>query len=54
VNQPGKPTSAADGVLLAALEGALILARTQRNIEPLDTVERFFASRAPKPVAHTI
>jgi AcrR family transcriptional regulator len=34
-------------VLVAALEGALILARTQRNIEPLDTVERFFASRAP-------
>jgi len=36
-------------VLMAALEGALILARAQRNIEPLDTVERFFASRAPKP-----
>ena len=34
-------------VLMAALEGALILARAQRNIEPLDTVERFFASRAP-------
>lgn len=34
-------------VLLAALEGALMLARAQRNIEPLDTVERFFASRAP-------
>jgi len=27
---------------IAALEGALILARAQRNIEPLDTVERFF------------
>ncbi|MGH3141791.1 MAG: TetR/AcrR family transcriptional regulator [Gaiellales bacterium] len=36
-------------VLLAALEGALILARAQRDIEPLDTVERFFASRAPSP-----
>jgi AcrR family transcriptional regulator len=36
-------------VLLAALEGALILARAQRSIEPLDTVERFFASRAPDP-----
>ena len=36
-------------VLLAALEGALILARAQRNIEPLDTVDRFFASRAPDP-----
>jgi len=36
-------------VLLAALEGALMLARAQRNIELLDTVERFFASRAPEP-----
>ena len=36
-------------VLMAALEGALILARAQRRIEPLDTVERFFASRAPDP-----
>jgi AcrR family transcriptional regulator len=36
-------------VLLAALEGALILARAERDIEPLDTVERFFASRAPEP-----
>ena len=36
-------------VLMAALEGALMLARAQRNIEPLDTVERFFASRAPDP-----
>ena len=34
-------------VLMAALEGALILARAQRSIEPLDTVERFFASRVP-------
>jgi len=34
-------------VLMAALEGALIVARAERNIEPLDTVERFFASRAP-------
>jgi hypothetical protein len=36
-------------VLLAALEGALILARARRNTEPLDTVERHFASQAPKP-----
>jgi AcrR family transcriptional regulator len=36
-------------VLMTALEGALILARARRNIEPLDTVERFFASRAPEP-----
>ena len=36
-------------VLMAALEGALVLARAQRTIEPLDTVERFFASRPPDP-----
>ncbi len=36
-------------VLMAALEGALMLARARRNLEPLDTVERFFASRAPDP-----
>jgi TetR/AcrR family transcriptional repressor of lmrAB and yxaGH operons len=36
-------------VLLAALEGALILARARRSTEPLDTVQRFFASRAPDP-----
>ena len=35
-------------VLLAALEGALVLARAQRSIEPVDTVEHFFASRAPE------
>jgi len=35
-------------VLVAALEGALILARAQRNTQPLDTVERFFATRAPR------
>jgi TetR/AcrR family transcriptional regulator, lmrAB and yxaGH operons repressor len=34
-------------VLMAALEGSLVLARAQRNIEPLDAVERFFALRAP-------
>jgi hypothetical protein len=34
---------------MAALGGAVILARAQRNIEPLDTVERFFASRAADP-----
>ena len=34
-------------VLFAALEGALILARARRDTEPLDTVERHFASRAP-------
>ena len=36
-------------VLLAALEGALILARARRTTEPLDTVERHFASQAPNP-----
>ena len=36
-------------VLFAALEGALILARARRDTEPLDTVERHFASRAPSP-----
>jgi AcrR family transcriptional regulator len=36
-------------VLLAALEGALILARARRNTEPIDTVERYFASRPPNP-----
>jgi AcrR family transcriptional regulator len=34
-------------VLLAALEGALILSRARRSIHPLDTVERYFAARAP-------
>jgi AcrR family transcriptional regulator len=34
-------------VMLAALEGALILARAQRSTRPLDTVERYFAGRAP-------
>jgi len=48
----GAPQAEAEAhatVLVAALEGALILARAQRTIEPLDTVERFFASRAPRP-----
>jgi AcrR family transcriptional regulator len=38
-------------VLLAALEGALMLARARRQIEPLDTVEHYFASRPPDPRA---
>ena len=29
-------------VLLAALEGALILSRANQSIQPLDTVQRFF------------
>jgi TetR/AcrR family transcriptional repressor of lmrAB and yxaGH operons len=34
-------------VLLAAVEGALILARAHRSTDPLDTVERHFAAAAP-------
>jgi TetR/AcrR family transcriptional regulator, lmrAB and yxaGH operons repressor len=47
----GSPATADEQstVLLAALEGALILARAQRSTEPLDTVERYFASRTPDP-----
>jgi AcrR family transcriptional regulator len=47
----GDPPSVADEqstVLLAAIEGALILARARRSTEPLDTVERYFATRPPK------
>jgi TetR/AcrR family transcriptional repressor of lmrAB and yxaGH operons len=36
-------------VFLAAIEGALILARARRSTVPLDTVERYFASRPPRP-----
>jgi TetR/AcrR family transcriptional repressor of lmrAB and yxaGH operons len=46
----GAPRSAADEqstVLLAAIEGALILARARRSTEPLDTVEHYFATRPP-------
>jgi AcrR family transcriptional regulator len=46
----GAPKAEAEAhatVLMAALEGALILARAQRTVEPLDRVERFFASLAP-------
>ncbi|MCW3064762.1 MAG: transcriptional regulator, TetR family [Solirubrobacterales bacterium] len=35
-------------VFLAAVEGALILARARRSTEPLDTVERYFATRPPQ------
>jgi TetR/AcrR family transcriptional repressor of lmrAB and yxaGH operons len=48
----GDPPSVAheqSTVLLAAIEGALILARARRSTEPLDTVERYFASRPPRP-----
>ena len=48
----GAPPSVADEqstMLLAALEGALILARARRSTEPLETVERYFATRPPAP-----
>jgi AcrR family transcriptional regulator len=43
------PAAAADQstVLLAAIEGALILARARRDTEPLNTVERYFGARPP-------
>jgi len=44
---PRSESEAQATVLMAALEGALILARAQRTVEPLDTVERYFSSRAP-------
>lgn len=43
----GSPKSTADdhaSVLLAALEGAVIMARAQRSVQPLDAVQRFFTS----------
>jgi AcrR family transcriptional regulator len=46
----GDPPSVAQQqstVFLAAIEGALILARARRSTEPLDTVERYFATRPP-------
>jgi AcrR family transcriptional regulator len=51
VNFGDPPTAAEEQstVLLAALEGALILARARRSTQPLDTVEGYFASRAPHP-----
>jgi AcrR family transcriptional regulator len=47
----GDPPSVAEEqstVLLAAIEGALILARARRSTEPLDMVERYFATRPPE------
>jgi TetR/AcrR family transcriptional repressor of lmrAB and yxaGH operons len=49
----GDPPSVAEEqatVLLAAIEGALILARARRSTDPLDTVERYFANRPPRHV----
>jgi TetR/AcrR family transcriptional regulator, lmrAB and yxaGH operons repressor len=39
-------------VLLAALEGALILSRANRSIQPLDTVQRFFAASLTQAAAN--
>jgi AcrR family transcriptional regulator len=44
----GDPPAAAaehSTVLLSALEGALVFARARRDVEPIDTVERYFATR---------
>jgi TetR/AcrR family transcriptional regulator, lmrAB and yxaGH operons repressor len=46
----GAPRSAAGdqaAVLLAAIEGALILARARRSTQPLDAVEQHFKSTTP-------
>ena len=51
----GVPKSTADddaSVLLAALEGALILSRAEQSTQPLDTVQRFFTT-ALTSAAHT-
>ena len=39
-------------VLLAALEGALILSRANQSIEPLDTVQRFFIASLTQAAAN--
>ena len=36
-------------VLIAAIEGAVILARAQHSTRPLDTVQRYFATSPPQP-----
>ena len=36
-------------VLIAAIEGAVILARAQHSTRPLDTVQRYFATSSPQP-----
>ena len=39
-------------VLLAALEGALILSRASQSLQPLDTVQRFFTTSLTRPAAN--
>jgi len=48
-----KSTAADDAsVLLAALEGALILSRANQSTEPLDTVQRFFTTSLTQAAAN--
>jgi AcrR family transcriptional regulator len=50
----GVPKSTADddaSVLLASLEGALILSRAQQSTQPLDTVQRFFTTSLTQAAA---
>ena len=39
-------------MVLAALEGALILSRANQSTEPLDTVQRFFAASLTQAAAN--
>jgi hypothetical protein len=39
-------------VLLAALEGALILSRANQSTQPLDTVQRFFTTSLTQAAAN--
>jgi TetR/AcrR family transcriptional repressor of lmrAB and yxaGH operons len=51
----GAPQSTAQddaSVLLAALEGALILSRTNQSTQPLDTVQRFFTASLTQTAAN--
>ena len=41
-------------VLLAALEGALILSRADRSTQPLDTMQRFFTMSLTQPAAKPV
>ena len=54
MNQPGEPTSAADAEGVHFSKGPSSSLALNGNIEPLDTVDRFFASRGPEPVARRI
>jgi len=47
VNQPGEPTSAADAEGVHFSKGPSSSLALNDSIEPLDTLERFFASRFP-------